>query len=724
MNKNCETNIGRMDKVNSLLTEPANHIRPHRLGWFSTIRARLYWAFGFAAALTIVGSFTALYQFTNIGTITNEVLSHSFPATVVSLRLAEEASSLVSSAPRLMTAADDKTRVDITKGIDGQARSLERRIARLRELGVARADEIDVTRAALVKRLDALNQAVKDRIVISNERYYLALSIRKAHEDLLDGLAPAIDDANFDLMMKSKKAEIDPTLSSTLDSLRRLLETQSESNLLAGLLTEASLVNDATRLEPLRDLIGAAKRKIEMNLKEIVNPAQQKKLAALYNQLGAIGSDDGILELRTFELNRQQDAQVAFAAAQSEAIKLKQAVDVLVDQQGEDARKNSLHVAQQVRAGQILLIVLAIAALVGAALIAWLYVGRNIARRLGLLSDAMRRIADGDLNVDVHDNRHDEIAEMARALQFFRQATADAAAARQKEIEQARTLEARRQLVEAATQSFESAVSNVVQTLDHAAKAMDSSARDMADNATRHQEQAIATAAASEQATTNVETVAAAAEEIAQSIEHIAARVAESASVARQASDEAQAITGAVVSLSASVDEIGEVSNLIRSIAGQTNLLALNATIEAARAGDAGRGFAVVAQEVKGLAAQTGRATEEITRQIQSIGETTSRSVQTMKTIAATIIELSDLANDVAGAVRQQDSVTQEIARNANAAARGNRHVSANISEVSNTAVKTGQVANTVLAAAGKLAEQSNMLRHEVERYLAQVRVA
>ena len=713
-----------MRRAQSLSFRLVNRVGARGAGWFSTIRARLYCAFGFAAALTIIGSFTALYEFTAIGAITSEILSYSFPATVVSLRLAEEASSLVSSAPRLMTAVDDKTRLDTANGVGRQAKSLEEGITRLRELGIGTADEIDTTRKALVQRLDALNQAVKDRIIISNERRYMASSVRKAHEDLLIGLAPAIDDANFDLMMRSKTAAVDPTLSSDLESLRRLLETESEANLLAGLLTEASLVTEATRLEPLRDLIGSAKRKIETNLIAIADPVQKKNLTALYNQLGTIGGDDGIIQLRSFEINRQRDAQQAFAAAQVDAAKLKKAVDVLVDQQGRNASENALYAGQRIRAGETLLIVLAFVALIGAALIAWLYVGRNIARRLALLSDAMRRIADGDLTVHVQDDRRDEIADMARALQFFRQATADAAAAREKETTQAKKLESRRQLVETATQSFEHAVASVVQTLDRAAKAMDSSARDMAENATYNQEQSLATAAAAEKATVNVETVAAAAEEIAQSIEHIAGRVAESATVARQAAGEAQAITSAVENLAASVDEISEVSKLIRNIAAQTNLLALNATIEAARAGDAGRGFAVVAQEVKGLAAQTSKATEDITRQIQSIESTTFRSVQTMKTIAATIIELNDLANDVAGAVRQQDSVTQEIARNANAAAKGNRDVSVNIREVSSTAVKTGQVATMVLAAAGQLAEQSNLLRQEVEHYLVQVRVA
>jgi methyl-accepting chemotaxis protein len=692
-------------------------------GWLSTIRGRLYLAFGFAASLTIIGSSIAFYEFTVIGLTTNEIASRSLPTTTVSLRLAEQTSSLISSGPRLMTAGTDAIRAEIMENIGKQEKNLENGIAHLKKLGIAKADDIEANRKALADRLQTLNEAVSHRIIMSNERAYLASSVRAAHEALLIGLAPAIDDANFDLMMGARQ-EGAAALDARLEYLRRLLETESESNLLAGLLTEASLVNDASRLEPLRDLIDSAQRKITKNLSAISDRAQQQKLATLYKQLGAIGAEDGILTARAYELGQQQRAQLAFNAAQGDATKLKHAVDDLVAEQGRITQEISSYAGGQIRSGQFILTVLSIAAVIGAVPVAWLYVGRSVARRLGFLSDAMRRIADGDLNVDLRDHRNDEIADMGRALLFFRQATADAATARHKESEQTRTLESRRQLVESATHTFERAVSDIAKTLDRAAAAMDSSAREMANSATRNQEQALATAAASEQATTNVGIVATAAEEIAQSIEHIAARVANSATVASQATGEAKAITDAVQSLSASVDEIGEVSDLISSIAAQTNLLALNATIEAARAGEAGRGFAVVAQEVKGLATQTGKATEEITRHIVSTEQTTARSVQAIKKIAATIEQLSEVANDVAVAMRQQDAVTQAIARNAGAAAKGTRDVSENITEVSNSAMKTGQVASTVLTAAGELADQSHLLRKEVERYLAQLRVA
>jgi methyl-accepting chemotaxis protein len=709
-----------------LLKSDADGVR----GWLNvlsrlnTIRSRLYLAFGLAAGMTVVGSLFALYASANISATMTEIVSRSMPATVESLRLAEEASTLVASAPRLMTASDDNRRDEIARDIAAQSQMLSDRIGRLRELDAGQTDKIEVARAAMVERLDALNQAVTERMKISALRRALALSVRKVHEDILEAITPAIDDANFDLMTRNHASGGSAAVNQSIEALRRLLEIQSGTNLLSGLLIESSLVTDVANLAPMRDPIASAQRGIEGNFKALPQTEQTMKIAALYQKLAAVAGSDGIVTQRTNELNREQDARQVYAAATAEAARLRRAVEGSIERQGKFAQTLSGRAISQIRVGRILLIILSIAALAAAGLIAWLYVGRSIVGRLTLLSGAMRRIADGESDVPVPVGGRDEIAGMAKALLVFRQAIAEVSVARQREADRAEDSEQRRQRVEAATQNFERAVNEVIQALDGASKSMDGCAHIMADAADHNKTRAAAAATASEEATTNVSNVAMAAEEIAQSVEEISTQAARSAHIARQASDETKAIIATVEQLVASVGQINNVSNLIRDVAAQTNLLALNATIEAARAGDAGRGFAVVAQEVKSLAGQTEKATGDITQQISSIEVTTSQVVQAMKAIAGTIAQLDENASDISVAVQQQDAVSKEIARSANAAAERTRDVSMSVVQVSDAAAKTDQVASAVLNAGGELAARSGKLRAEVERFLAQVRVA
>ncbi len=690
------------------------------LSWVSTIRSRLFLAFGFAASMTVVGSLFALYASTNISKTIAEIVSRSMPATVELLRLAEEASTLVAAAPQLMAAEEESQRAEIALGITGQIQMLDGRIQRLRDLDASENGEIDMARTAMGERLAALSQAVTERIKLSAQRRALTLAVRKDHENLLEAITPAIDDANFKVMMQMR-----PVLPAELiDSLRRLLEIQAEANLLAGLLIELSMVTDVASLPPIRDLIAAAERHIEANLKALPDSDQRTKITDRYQRLAVMANQDGIIATRMNELNREHDAQLVFSAALTEAAKLRKAVEGLIERQSALAQTLSTRAFWQIQFGRILLITLSIAALAAAGLIAWLYVGRSIVGRLTLLSGAMRRIADGELNVPVPVGGDDEIAGMAKALLVFRQAIEDVRVARQREADRAEESEVRRKRVEAATQNFERAVNDIVQALDGASKSMDDCAHVMAKTASNNKTQAVATATASEEATANVGNVAMAAEEIAQSVEQISTQARASAEIARQATSEAKAIISAVEQLVASVNQINAVSHLIRDVAAQTNLLALNATIEAARAGDAGRGFAVVAQEVKSLAAQTEKATGDITQQISSIELTTSQVVHAMKTVAGTITQLNDNATDISVAVQQQDAVSKEIARSANAAAELTREVSASVVHVSDAATKAGELANAVLSAGIGYAERSDRLRAEVERFLAQVRVA
>ena len=697
--------------------------------WLRTIRSRLYLAFGLVAGLTVVSSLFALFASANISVTLREIVSRSMPATIESFRLSEDTIQLVAYAPRLMAAEDESHRAEIAGEIAAQSHSLKVRIDRLRALDASQSAEIadtldrSMVRAAMDERLDALNRAVADRIKVSNQRSKLALAVRKAHEDLLEAITPAIDDANFDLMTKSQ-TEDRTTLNNSIDALRRLLEVQADSNRLAGLLIEASMVTDIANLPPLRDSIAAAERDIDGNLKELPQSKQRETMTNLYGKLAALSGNDGIIGQRSAELKDEKDAQQAYAAALGEATRLRAAVENLIELQRKSAEALSARAIAQITFGRIVLIILSIAALGAAGLIAWLYVGRSIVGRLTSLSGAMRRIAAGETGVAVPVGGRDEIAAMAQALLVFRQAIEDVTAARHADAENARESESRREKIEAATRSFEREVNEIAHALDAASQTMDRCAQIMAEAAEHNKTQANATATASEEATTNVGNVAMAAEEIAQSVEQISTQARTSASIARHASGEAKSIIGTVERLAVTVGQINSVSNLIRDVAAQTNLLALNATIEAARAGAAGRGFAVVAQEVKTLAAQTEKSTGDITQQISSIEATTSSVVQAMKTIAGTIGQLDENANEISVAVQQQDAVSKEIARSANAAAERTREVSASVVQVSDAAAKTGEVANAVLKAGGELAAKSGRLRAEVERFLAQVRVA
>ncbi|WP_337876685.1 globin-coupled sensor protein [Elioraea sp.] len=272
--------------------------------------------------------------------------------------------------------------------------------------------------------------------------------------------------------------------------------------------------------------------------------------------------------------------------------------------------------------------------------------------------------------------------------------------------------------------AFDAAIGKVVAAVASAGIELQASADTLGEIAGRTGTRAGAVAAASTQASANVQTVAAAAEELAASIAEISRRVAESTRIASEAVTEATRTNATVESLAASAQRIGEVVRLINDIAGQTNLLALNATIEAARAGEAGKGFAVVASEVKNLASQTAKATEEIGGQIAAVQGETGRVVEAIRAIGGTIEKISAIAASIAAAVEQQGAATQEIARNVQQAAAGTNAVSAAIGDVNAAVAETNGAAADLRASAAELARNGETLRCEVARFLASLRAA
>lgn len=281
--------------------------------------------------------------------------------------------------------------------------------------------------------------------------------------------------------------------------------------------------------------------------------------------------------------------------------------------------------------------------------------------------------------------------------------------------------QSRQRKITAAVEQFGTTMDASLSSVDGAAKQMSKTANILASSAAQTSTQAAAVLQAAGQATQNVHAVAAASEELSSSISEISNQVTQSTRITRRAVDEAQRTNESVQGLTAAADKIGDVVKLISDIAGQTNLLALNATIEAARAGDAGKGFAVVASEVKNLATQTAKATEEISAQIAGIQEETRKSVEMITGIGKTINEVSEITTAIAGAVEEQSAATQEIARNVQQAADSTTQVSSNIDQVTSAADETGKASTEVLTSSTALEQQANTVRSEVARFLKEV---
>ena len=363
--------------------------------------------------------------------------------------------------------------------------------------------------------------------------------------------------------------------------------------------------------------------------------------------------------------------------------------------------------------------------LVLAGLTLWMVISR-IVRSLGQMTAAMGELAGGETSVDVPCiKRRDEMGSMARAMLVFKENAL-----------RVQNMQAERQVLEKAAReekiaamgrladAFEGTVGEIVENVTAASTQLEASAGSLTVTAERAQELTTMVAAASEEASTNVQSVASASEEMASSVNEISRQVLASSKIAGEAVEQARKTHDRVNALSSAANRIGDVVELINTVAGQTNLLALNATIEAARAGEAGRGFAVVASEVKALAEQTAKATEEIRKQISDIQNATQDSVNAIEEIGVTIGRISEISAAIASAVEEQGTATQEVARNVQQAALGTQQVASNIIDVQRGASETGSASSQMLLSAQSLSSESSRLKREVGKFLETVRAA
>jgi methyl-accepting chemotaxis protein len=522
----------------------------------------------------------------------------------------------------------------------------------------------------------------------------------------------------------STVSEVERDVETALSAARRVTDIRVMMEKENGLVARLPAELDQAKVEEYIGQVGSLAKKIE----EAVNLLGRNHRIVAPEALAQIrGARAGIIKAtgeianatKSFAQSTALDVlNGPFEKSSRAAVVLLDGVTTKVDAVADEARselKQSSSWAWRLVPAGLIAVVLAI----GLAL--WI-VRRTVVKPLGGLVREMGKLTEGDFDVVLPGlGRKDEIGQMARGLEAFKLKAAEKAAMEAAEKEAAaKSIEAiRRSEMHKLADDFESAVGSMVGTVS-----LEAAATSLQNTAEATENLTATVTSASEDASGNVQSVAGSTEELTSSVNEVGRQVQESSQIAAEAVRQAELTDARIAQLSQAASRIGDVVKLITAIAEQTNLLALNATIEAARAGEAGRGFAVVASEVKALAAQTAKATEEIGAQIASMQTATQESVGAIKEIGSTIGRISHIASGIAAAVEQQGATTTEIARNLHQAAQATSRVASNISSVNRGAVETGSASSQVLASARSLSKESHLLKGEVDRFLDMVRAA
>jgi methyl-accepting chemotaxis protein len=484
---------------------------------------------------------------------------------------------------------------------------------------------------------------------------------------------------------------------------------------------------DEKKVEVMTKDASAAAARISDALKEVENghgefkPETLAKLRAAVT--GYLKKSKNAIEMADGDAG---SALMFIKGAEQSFADIEQLTDDLITRSSDSKDREIARAGMKLKQQQLTLMAVLLAMACAGVVVSFL-IGRNISRPVMAMSRAMRELAAGNFEVQLPGlERRDEVGRMAHAVQEFKvQAVAKAERETAEREEKNREQQALRSIeLHNLAQSFEAAVGNIIENVSSASSELENSAVILTKSSEATQQLSTVVATASEETSNNVQSVAAATEEMAGSINEIGRQVADSNRIANEAVDQAQKTDARIAELSLAANRIGDVTQLITTIAQQTNLLALNATIEAARAGDAGRGFAVVAQEVKALAAQTAKATSEISTQIAGIQAATQDSVVAIKEIGGTIGRVSEIAAAIAASIEEQGAATQEIARNVQQAAVGSTQVATSIADVNRGAGDTGSASSQVLSSAQMLSNENKRLKTEVAKFLATVRAA
>jgi methyl-accepting chemotaxis protein len=693
------------------------------------VRGSLFAAFAVIAGMGLVISAGAGFVFDHLGTTMTDLSGRDIPRLSASLQLASQSATLAAQGPGLLASPTEDALNERTKKVQEMQQFAIGKLGEIIELG---ADKQIVS--ALGETVKNIDEATKSLVSAARERLDTAAlhekqyeALRKAQQSFVGAASPAMLDAQTRLNAILGSAEVSADdATEAARTVAQISTVSANGNLMAADMMAALSANSSDTLEAIEKEFKTIRSRVQSNLEDLPNNTSITVMRDALQKLLAFGEGKtSVFKIRQKELDAIDYGQTILDEARKLNVGLGTSVQLLVDGVQKETNASTFQARQEISLATTSMLGLGGLTLIGSALFVWLYVGRNILRRIGGLQRSMQMLSAGDLDTEIARSRHnDEIGAMTDTLQVFRQSMIEARALSSEQDKDRAAKAERAARMEAQIASFEGTMRSALDNLARSANSMQTTAQSMSSTADQSNALVNAVASAAEETSVNVQTVSAGTEQLSSSIAEISRQVVTSAEIARKAVNEAGATDATVQSLADSASRISVVIDLIQTIASQTNLLALNATIEAARAGEAGRGFAVVASEVKSLASQTAKATEEIRSQIASMQQVTTSAVGAIRGIGQTIGEINDVTTAIAAAVEEQGAATREIARNIQHAAGGTSEVSSNIVGVSTASAEAGAAATQVLSASDALRREADVLRAEIDTFLTNIRAA
>jgi methyl-accepting chemotaxis protein len=707
-----------------------------KLGWPSRflrpqwgIRGSLFAAFAVIAGMAIVISAGAGMVLGHLGGKMIDLSGRDIPRLAASLQLSAQSASLASQGPALLASQSEEALNDRSRKMkETQAVTLDK-LGEIIELGADKA--VVANLGETVKNIDemikSLGNAARERLEAAAQHEKQYDTLRSAQAGFVAAAAPAMMDAQTQInaILGSANLSSDDAMQA-VQTVEQLGNVISSGNLMASEMIAGLSANSSDTLDAIEKEFKATQAQVKSNLDLLPKNSGTKLLKDAALKLLTLGEGKtGVFKLRQKELDANDYGQIILEETRKLNVGLGISVQQLVDGVQMETNDSTWQARREISFATTVMLALGGLTLVGSALFVWLYVGRNILRRIGSLQRSMQLLSDGDLQSEIYrSSQHDEIAAMANSLQVFRESMIEARALGADQDKDRIAKAERASRMEARIVEFEATVRTALDGLQKSANSMQTTAQSMSTTADQSSALVSAVASAAEETSVNVQTVSSGTEELSTSISEIGRQVINSAQIARKAVDEAGQTDTTMQGLAENAGRISVVVDLIQTIASQTNLLALNATIEAARAGEAGRGFAVVASEVKSLANQTAKATDEIRSQIANMQLVTTTAVGAIRNISQTISEINEVTTAIAAAVEQQGAATREIARNIQHAAGGTAEVSSNIVGVSTASAEAGSAAGEVLDASGALRHEADVLRSEIDAFLSNIRAA